>query len=177
AGADLISQHADSMGAPTACEDAKIPNISYNGSTYDAGENTFIVSSAINWAPYFEYIIKAAVNNTEIAVDWTGTIATGSVILSGINTKVAAEGTEAKLKEIIAQFRAGTLHVFDTSKDNFILLDGAKVSEYLADVDTDEAFTPDTQVVYGGYFHESEKRSAPYFDIKIDGITFVNQKF
>ena len=33
AGCDLISQHADSMGAPTACENAGIPNVSYNGST------------------------------------------------------------------------------------------------------------------------------------------------
>ena len=56
-GCVLISQHADSMGAPTACEEAGVPNVSYNGSTVDACPNTFIVSSAINWAPYFEYII------------------------------------------------------------------------------------------------------------------------
>ena len=32
-GCKLISQHADSMGAPTACETAGVPNVSYNGST------------------------------------------------------------------------------------------------------------------------------------------------
>lgn len=176
-GADLISQHADSLGAPTACEDAKIPNISYNGSTYDAGENTFIISSAINWSPYFAYIIESVVDGKKIDTDWTGTIASGSVVLSGINTKVAAAGTEEKLKELISQFKAGTLHVFDTDKDNFITVNGEKLTEYLADVHTDENFTPDTNVIGQGYFHESELRSAPYFDARIDGITLMNQKY
>ena len=54
-GCVLISQHADSMGAPTACETAGVPDVSYNGSTESACPNTFIVSSRIDWAPYFEY--------------------------------------------------------------------------------------------------------------------------
>ena len=54
-GCKLISQHADSMGAPTACETAGVPNVSYNGSTVSACPNTFIVSSRVNWAPYYEY--------------------------------------------------------------------------------------------------------------------------
>ena len=176
-GADLISQHADSLGAPTACEDAGIPNISYNGSTYDAGENTFIISSAINWSPYFAYIINQAVKGEAIDTDWTGTIATGSVVLTGINTKVAAEGTEAKLKALIEEFKAGTLHVFDTEKDNFITVEGQKLTSYLADVDDFGDYVKETEVVANGYFHESEKRSAPYFDLTIDGIELVNQKF
>ena len=47
-GCKLISQHADSMGAPTACELAGVPNVSYNGSTIDSCPNTFIVSSRID---------------------------------------------------------------------------------------------------------------------------------
>ncbi len=174
---DLISQHADSLGAPTACEDAGIPNVSYNGSTFEAGENTFLISSAINWAPYFNYIIKCANTGTAIATDWTGSIATGSVVLTGINNNVAAEGTVDAINKAINEFKAGTLKVFDTSKDNFILKDGAKVTTYLADVDTDAAFTPDTEVVLNGYFNESSFRSAPYFDMQIDGIELVNSKF
>ena len=59
--------------------------------------------------------------------------------------------------------------MFDTSK---FTVNGETITSYMADVDTDDAFTPDTEVVSDGYFHESEKRSAPYFDIKyIDGIT------
>lgn len=174
---DLISQHADSLGAPTACEDAGIPNVSYNGSTFEAGENTFLISSAINWAPYFNYIIKCANTGTAIATDWTGSIATGSVVLTGINNNVAAEGTVDAINKAIGELKAGTLKVFDTAKDNFILKDGAKVTTYLADVDTDAAFTPDTEVVLNGYFNESSFRSAPYFDMQIDGIELVNSKF
>jgi basic membrane protein A len=177
AGADLISQHADSLGAPSACEARGIPNISYNGSTYDAGPNTFIISSAIDWAPYYAYLIKSVVNGTEIATDWVGTIETGSVVLSGWNSKVAATGTEAKLKDLISQFKAKTLKVFDTNKDNYITVDGKKLTSYFADVETDDAFAPDTEVVSNGYFNESVFRSAPYFDVRIDGIELLNQKY
>ena len=47
----------------------------------------------------------------------------------------------------------------------------------MADVDTDEAFAGDTEVISDGYFHESEYRSAPYFALDIDGITLLNTKF
>lgn len=163
----LISQHADSLGAPTACEMAKVPNISYNGSTYDAGPNTFIISSAINWAPYFAYIIKQVTDGKAIDTDWTGSIKTGSVVLTGINTNAAAKGTEEALKKAIDEFKAGTLHVFDTSK---FTVAGDKLESYLADVDDFNDFVGETEVVKDGYFHESEYRSAPYFDLTIDGI-------
>ncbi len=173
-GCVLISQHADSMGAPSACEAAGVPNVSYNGSTYDSCPETFIVSSAINWAPYYNYIIKCAVKGEAIAADWCGGIAEGSVVLTGINLDVAAEGTLDKLNALIAEFKAGTLKVFDTSK---FTVEGKAVASYLADVDTDAAFTPDTEAVENGVFTESSKRSAPYFDLKIDGITRLNEKF
>ena len=171
----LISQHADSLGAPTACELAGVPNVSYNGSTYSAGETTFIVSSAINWAPYFQYIIETVVKGEAIAPDWCGTIATNSVVLSGVNLDVAAEGTVEKLNEVIKALEAGTLHVFDTA--NFTV-DGKTLTEYLADVDGD--YTGETNVIHDGYFDESNAvdfRSAPYFDIIIDGVTNLNTNF
>ena len=170
-GCKLISQHADSMGAPKACEDAGIPNVSYNGSTVAACPNTFIISSAINWAPYMEYMIKCVMDDKAIDLDWTGTLATNSVVLSDINTTVAAAGTAEKLAEVKDKLIKGELHVFDT---NNFTVNGAKLTTYMADVDTDAAFTGDTEVIADGYFHESEKRSAPYFDVKIDGIVWVN---
>ena len=171
----LISQHADSLGAPTACELAGVPNVSYNGSTYSAGETTFIISSAINWAPYFQYIIETVVKGEAIAPDWCGTIATNSVVLSGVNQDVAAEGTIEKINEAIKALEAGTLHVFDTA--NFTV-DGKTLTEYLADVDGD--YTGETNVIHDGYFDESNAvdfRSAPYFDIIIDGVTNLNTNF
>ncbi|QTE68853.1 BMP family ABC transporter substrate-binding protein [Clostridiales bacterium] len=177
AGADLISQHADSMGAPTACESAGIPNISYNGSTVDACPNTFIVASKIDWAPYFEYLVNQTIAGEEIATDWTGTIETGSVVLTDVNEAAAAEGTVAKIEEVKAELLAGTRKVFDTATEGFITVDGKPVTSKLADVDTDAAFTPDTEAVADGYFHESEFRSAPYFDLTIDGIELLNSAF
>ena len=177
AGCDLISQHADSMGAPTACENAGIPNVSYNGSTIESCPNTFIVSSRINWAPYFEYIVNQQAAGEAIATDWTGTIATGSVVLTDINTKAAAAGTDEAIEAAKTALENGEIKVFNTAADNFMLKGGAKIESYVADVDTDEAFTPDTEVVLDGYFHESEFRSAPYFDIQLDGIELVNSKF
>lgn len=170
----LISQHADSMGAPTACETAGVPNVSYNGSTVAACPNTFIVSSRINWAPYYEYIIKAVAQGEEIAADWCGGIKEGSVVLTEVNEAAAAEGTQKAIDEAKAKFLDGTLKVFAT--DTFTK-DGAALTTYMADVDTDAQYTPDTEVIKDGYFSESEFRSAPYFDLRIDGITLLNEKF
>lgn len=166
-GAALISQHADSMGAPSACEAADVPNVSYNGSTASACPDTYIISSRINWVPYFEYMIDCVKNDEAIDVDWTGTIATNSVVLTEVGA-AAAEGTQAKIDEVKAQLQAGTLHVFDTSK---FTVGGQTLTSYMADVNTDANYEKDTEAIKDGYFHESEYRSAPYFDIRIDGIT------
>ena len=185
-GCKLISQHADSMGAPTACETAGVPNVSYNGSTEAACPNTFIVSSRINWAPYYEYAITAVMNGETIDADWTGTLATGSVVLTDINTNVAAEGTAEAIAEVTAKLESGELQVFDcsvftVSGDNVtdvmtVDADG-HVTSYLADVDTDAAYTGDTEAVQDGAFKESTFRAAPYFDLKIDGITLLDTAF
>ena len=176
-GCDLISQHADSMGAPTACENAGIPNIAYNAPTVESCPNTFIISSRINWAPYFEYICKSAMAGETMEADWSGNILSGSVVLSDVNEKAAAAGTVEAVNALIEQFKNGEIKVFDTSKENFITVNGAALTSYIADVDTDAAYTPDTEVIIDGFFHESEFRSAPYFDIRIDGIELLNQMY
>ena len=173
-GCVLISQHADSMGAPTACETAGVVDVSYNGSTVAACPKTFLISSRINWAPYFELIINAVANGTEIPADWTGTIETGSVVLSELNDAVAAPGTAEKLEEVKAGLEDGSVKVFDVTT---FTVDGKAVESYMADVDTDAAYTPDTEVVEDGAFQESTKRSAPYFDLKIDGINLLDTAF
>ncbi len=173
-GCKLISQHADSMGAPTACETAGVPNVSYNGSTVAACPNTFIISSSINWAPYYEYIINCVADGTEIAADWCEGFEAGSVVVTEVNTQAAAAGTAEKLEEVKAKLISGELHVFDTTT---FTVGGETLTSYMADVDTDEAYTPDTEAISDGYFHESEYRSAPYFDLRIDGIVTLNEKF
>ena len=173
-GCKLISQHADSMGAPKACEDADIPNVSYNGSTKTACPKTFIVSSRINWQPYFEYMIQQVKDGKKIDTDWTGTLANGAVVLTEINETAAAAGTKEAIEKAEASLKKGELHVFDI---NTFTVGGQKLTSYMADVDTDPEFKKDTEVVENGYFNESGKRSAPYFDVQIDGITLLDRNY
>ena len=184
-GCKLISQHADSMGAPNACETAKVPNVSYNGSTFSACPETFIVSSRINWAPYYKYLAeqivnaKGDVNKANVAKDWTGTIATGSVELTAFGTAATAD-TAAKVADIKAKLMNGTLNVFDTAT---FTVNGTKLETYMANVNFEDDGTgkdnnkADTQVIENGVFFESKHRSAPYFDVRIDGITLLNEKY
>ena len=170
----VISEHADSMGAPTEFQKNGIPFVFYNGSAAEACPDTYIVASRINWEPYFEYIINAVANGEEIPADYTGTINTGSVVLADLNEAAAAPGTKEAIEEATAKLASGELKVFDTAT---FTKDGAALESYMADVDTDPAYTPDTEVVADGYFHESEFRSAPYFDLQIDGITLLDTAF
>ncbi len=186
-GCKLISQHADSMGAPSACEEAGVPNVSYNGSTLEACPETFIVSSRIDWAPYFKYIIAQTIKKEEIMDDYTGTIKTGSVVLTNVGGNAAAEGTVEAIVAARTKLAAGELKVFDTAKftvtksetlnKNATVDENGKLTGYLADVDTDKDFTGDTEAVINGIFEESKFRSAPYFDIQIDKIKLLNAKF
>ena len=174
-GCVLISQHADSMGAPTACETAGVPDVSYNGSTESACPNTFIVSSKINWVPYFTYIIDCVTKGEDIATDYTGDFSTGSVELTDLGS-AAAEGTAEAIEAAKAELMDGTLHVFDTTT---FTVDGKALDSYEADVDSDPDYTPDHEVIVDGYFDESGEgfRSAPFFDVQIDGITLLDSAY
>ena len=160
-GAALLSQHADSMGAPTACETAGIPDVTYNVPTGDACPNTYVIYSRINWAPYIEYAIQSVNEGTAIDNDWVGTFATDSVQVGEIGAAAAA-GTAEALEEVKAKLLSGELHVFDCST---FTVNG-------------EALTAETnEHVVDGYFAESTTASAPYFDLQIDGISLLNTVF
>ena len=190
-GCVLISQHADSMGAPTVCEERNVPNVSYNGSTEAACDDTYIISSKIDWTPYIKLICENTMNDKAIDVDWTGTLSTGSVALADLGKKAPVAGTQAKLDEVKAKLISGEIKVFDTAtftvtvvtegenkkNMNAVVDENGRLTSYKADVDTDAAYAGDTEVVKDGYFHESEYRSAPYFDLQIDGIVLLNAKF
>ena len=170
-GCVLISQHADSWGAPTACEEKGVPNVSYNGSTTDKCPKTALISSKINWAPYLVHISNAVMNGTAITEEFLGNLENDGVQITELNTSVAAAGTQEAIDAAKADIIAGKLHIFNT--DTFTV-GGKKLDSYKADVDSDANFEKDTEVIKDGYFHESEYRSAPYFDIDIDGITIKN---
>ncbi len=181
-GCALISQHADSWGAPNACENAGIPNVSYNGSTIKNCPETFIVSSKIDWTYYYKWIIASVGSDAEVAdipTDFAGGLGESCMVaMSNLNGDVIAEGTLDVLKDVREKLMSGAVKVFDCSK---FTVKGEHLTSYLADLDGD--YEGDTNVVKteGGvtYFAESDPdfRSAPYFDIQIDGINFLNTKF
>lgn len=190
-GAVLMSQHADSMGAPAACEKAGIPDVTYNLSTVTDCPETYLAGSKINWRIYFKHMYEAITKNDEsfkTEYDWTGTLENGAVEFIALGNHAAA-GTQAKLDEVTAAFKAGTLKVFDTAKFTVTRVDtgvwatsknlnatvgeNGKLTQYRADVNSDANFTADTDVVVDGIFMESYYRSAPYFDVDIDGISIV----
>ena len=160
------------MGAPTECQNKGVPFVFYNGSAKDACPDTYIVASYINWAPYMVYSMKAAMNGEEIAADWIGTLENGGVARKDLNEAVAAEGTAAKLEEVKAALLNGSPKVFDTAT---FTVNGQALTSYTADVDDMGDFVPETEAIADGYFHESEFRSAPYFDMFIDGITNLDK--
>lgn len=191
AGCKLISQHADSWGAPTACEDKKVPNVSYNGSTESKCPDTYIVSSRINWQPYFEYIIECVKTGKTIDKDWVAglgdTLYNGSVCLAELGKKAPVEGTEAKLNAVAAKLKNGEIRVFDTSKftindktyeeSQFAALTEVKKDEngklIAAKQNGFEVVKTDKGITYFDESNTSTNRSAPYFDINIDGITEI----
>ena len=169
-GCKLISQHADSMGAPTACENAGVPNVSYNGSTMSVAPNTYIIASRINWVTFMQVMIGRVAKGEKLNADWTGNLENGAVELCELNEAVAAAGTAAKLEEVKAGLINGSIKVFDT---NTFTVGGQAVSTYQADINDLGTFTGDTEVIGNGQFNESLYRSAPAFDLDIDGITII----
>ena len=194
-GAVLISQHADSLGAPTACEQNGIPNVSYNGSTENSAPKTYLCNSRINWAPYFVKMVESVSGGAAMQYDTTGSRADGSVLLSDLGKKASTEETAAYIRNVKSQLENGSLKVFDTSKFTVTVVppSGAEgdfgvntnatvdanghLTSYLADVDDDGTYVGETEVVANGEFQESKFRSAPYFDIQIDGINLLDTRF
>ena len=160
-GAALLSQHADSIGAPTACETAGIPDVTYNVPTGEACPNTYVIYSRINWAPYVEYAIQCVTDGTAIETDWVGTFATDSVQVGNIGSAAAA-GTEEALEEVKAKLISGELHVFDCST---FTVEGKPLT------------SEDDPLVVDGYYAESSAVSAPSFQYQIDGISLLNTVF
>ena len=173
-GAAIVSQHADSMGAPGECEDRGVPNVTYNISTAEQCPNTYLAYSKINWAPYYEAVVNAMYTDEpiegEVNHNYTGSIATGSV-----QYDVADPVAKTACELIKEELEDGSRKVFDCAK---FTVNGQHLTEYLADVDDYGDFVAETNAIKTEngitFFDESALRSAPYFNVDIDGITKLN---
>ena len=162
-GCVLISQHADTTGAPTACEAAGVPCVGYNIDMTSVAPNTALTSASMDWGVYYTYAVQCMLDGTAIDTDWCKGFAEGADKITALNDKTVAEGTEEKVKEVEDALIDGSLHVFDTSA---FTVDGKELDTYKKG---------DTEYISDGYFHESEYGSAPAFDIAIDGITSITK--
>lgn len=164
-GCVLISQHADTTGAPTACEAAGVPVVGYNVSMIATAPKTALTSASINWGPYYTYAVKCVMEGKSIDTDWCQGYSEGADCITELNKDVVAPGTEEKVAEVENAIKNGSLHVFDTSK---FTVNGSSLEDLIK---SDENYKKYANFVSDGYYHESEKTSAPSFDIRIDGIT------
>lgn len=162
-GCKLISQHADTTGASTACEPANVAIVGYNISMIPTAPNYALTSCTNNWAPYVTFAVQSVINGEAIPSDWCKGYVDGAVALTEVNEAAVAPGTVEKIAEVEAALADGSLHVFDCST---FTVGGETITSF----DTAYGFEGN-QLVSDGYFHESELRSAPCFELRIDGIT------
>ena len=174
-GCIIISQHADSPGAPSACEAAlkagtTVYCVGYNVDMLSVAPTSALTSAQTNWSVYYTYAFNCALKGEEIATDWSEGYATGTNMISKLGDSCAA-GTAEKVAEVEMGIKDGTLNVFDCSK---FTVKGETLTTYLA-IDTDGDWAGDTgEAIENGVFYESKLRSAPYFGVVIDGINPLN---
>jgi len=174
-GCCIISQHADSTGAPGAVQAALdagtvVYCVGYNVDMTSVAPTAALTSAQNNWSVYYTYALNCLLTGEEIATDWAQGYAEGAVMISKLGDSCAA-GTADKVKEVETAISSGTLNVFDCST---FTVGGQPVTTYLA-IDTNGDFKGDQgEAITNGVFHESTLRSAPYFALDIDGITKLN---
>ncbi len=174
-GSIIISQHADSTGAPSAAEallegGTTVYCVGYNIDMLSVAPTAALTSSQNDWSVYYTYAFESIVAGEEISTDWAEGYNEGAVMISKLGDSVAA-GTEDKVKEVVAALKDGSLNIFDTAN---YTVGGETVTTYLA-IDTDGDWVGDSgEAIVDGVFVESTLRSAPYFGLRIDGITELN---
>ena len=174
-GCIIVSQHADSTGAPSACQEAldagtTVYCVGYNVDMLAVAPNSALTSPTNVWEVFYEYAFKAVMNGESFDTNWCQGYEADAVTITPLGPS-CAPGTQEKVDEVIAAIKDGSLHVFDTSK---FTVGGETVTSAFA-TDTDGDFTPDAdEAIIDGYYHESYFQAAPSFQLRIDGITELN---
>lgn len=165
-GCVLISQHADTTGAPTACEANGVPCVGYNVDMIPTAPTCALTSAANNWGPYYTFAVQSMIDGTEIPVDYAKGVDVDAVYVTDLNKDIVAEGTEEAVEAAKQGIIDGSIKVFDTSKFTV----GGKTLEQLVE-EGDETASGLSAYIADGYFNESGLGSAPAFCFIIDGVT------
>ena len=181
-GCVIIGQHADSTGAPSAVQAALESgtvaySVGYNIDMLSVAPEAALTSAQNNWSVLYQATLEKFIAGEEIPADYATGCADGAVMISALGPS-CAEGTQEKVDEVWAGIADGSLKVFDTST---FTVGGETVTEYevnfsIIDFNTGTVIYegPTENVISDGVFQESVYRSAPYFDLRIDGITELN---
>ena len=177
-GCVIIGQHADSTGAPAAVqanlESGKVCySVGYNVDMLEVAPDAALTSATNTWSVYYKYALGCAMNGEKIVTNWAHGYDEGAVAITKLGNS-CAEGTAEKVAEVEAAIKDGSLKVFDISK---FTVGGKTVESHKFDFSTMNADYsavlykgPTEEVIVDGCFDESSFRSAPYFDLRIDGI-------
>ena len=174
-----IDKDADSTGAPAATQKLKDAgkicySVGYNIDMLSTAPTAALTSATNVWSVCYKELIEGAQNGS-IPQNWCKGYEDGAVAITDLGPE-AAEGTAAKVAEVEAALKDGSLHVFDTSK---FTVDGKEVTSCPVDLTYYDFSTGSPVAVYqgetkeavsDGYFHEGELRAAPTFSLRIDGI-------
>ena len=180
-GCVIISQHADSTGAPAATQKLLDSGricyeVGYNVDMLETAPQAALTSATNNWSVYYKYLFETMMNGEEVAADWAEGYDMDAVAITALGES-CAEGTAEKVAEIEAGLKDGSIHVFDTAA---FTVGGEAVESAPIDLSFMDWTSNPPSVIYqgetveaitDGYFAESDFRSAPYFALRIDGIT------
>ncbi|MBQ0071589.1 MAG: BMP family ABC transporter substrate-binding protein [Spirochaetales bacterium] len=167
-GAVIISQHSDNTTPATTAQKNGVYHTGYNNDMTGVAPDASLLSCRIDWTEYFYTFIENYLRGVQNPADYTGTLSSGAVVLTKLNEAIAAPGTKEAIERTVEDLKKGRIHVFDLST---FTIDGhtpTNLEMY------DSFATVSGNATYGGYFHESEYQSAPYFVGRIDGITWMN---
>lgn len=160
----LISQHADTTGAPTACQARGVPVVGYNVDMMAVAPDTALTSAALNWGAFYTMSAKAVMAGEDFDHNWSKGYTDNAVYITALNPKTCTSDAKAKTDEAIAGIKNGTVKVFDISK---ITVGGKKLEDLIA---TNADYKKYAQYISNGEFKEQNGFASPAFDIKIDGI-------
>lgn len=185
-GAVIIGQHADSTGAPSAVQAQKdagsvVYSVGYNIDMLEVAPTAALTSSQNNWSVLYRDTLEKFIAGEEVPVDYAVGISEDAVMISKLGPE-CAEGTQEAVDAAWSSIKDGSLKVFDTSKftcqpaaDGSYQVDADGHVTSAFGLDSDGDFVNDTgEAIVDGAFQESVLRSAPYFSLRIDGITELN---
>ena len=170
-GAVMISQHSDNTTPATTAQKNGVFHTGYNNDMTGVAPNASLLSCRIDWTKYFYTYIANYIDGKENPHDYVGTMGDGEVVVTELNTKIAAPGTQEAMEKAEKAIADGSLQVFDLSKFTI----GGKTP---TNADMYDSFAAvQGNAVHDSAFHESELQSAPYFVGKIDGIEWLNAAY